>query len=379
MGQGGAGGVGGVGTGGMGEGGDGGMGGEGQGGSGGAEPATLFALFGAGAGAATHTAWFSENGGWSVTAYPTVYTDAGAATGLQDGSVVLAARQATLDALDDLVLGASYTSGSFSGFSTLGASVFTAGRPALGGYIDTADLFFLGKDSKHYHALFSMGGFGAPGSVPAGNAGVQAFGPSPASTTTDGAASYAAYAGDDAHVYYVGKSSAGGAFSPSAQVPTSLVKNNLPPAVVADGANKLYFFYVRQSDAVICYVTLTFPQVTFGAETAIHANAITQTAVAATLSSTGDIVVAWRGYSDDGVFFSRGNSAGFAAPAAVDQPGQTTTEPVLSKGVGGNDAEVFYVIGSSTVQHGRLMGSAWTLSPVSMGPSATFVAAATLY
>ncbi len=355
------------------------MGGGGQGGAGGAESPTLFALFGAGPGAATHTAWFSESGGWSVTAYPTVFTDAGAATGLQGGGVVLAARQSTLDALDDLVLGASYSGGAFSGFSTLGANVFTAGRPALAGVIDTADLFFLGKDNKHYVSLFSLGGFGAPGSVPAGNVGVQAFGPSPASAATEGVATYAAYAGDDAHIYYVSKASPGSALTTSSQVPTSLVKNNLPPAVVADGANKVYFFYVRQSDAVICYVTLTFPQVTFGPETAIFANAITQTAVAATLSSTGDIVVAWRGYSDDGVFFSRGDSAGFSAPAAADQPGQTTSAPVLTRGAGGNDAELFYVIGSSTVQHGRLLGSTWALSPISMGPSATFVAGATLY
>jgi hypothetical protein len=173
---------------------------------------------------------------------------------------------------------------------------------------------FVGQDNKHYGSVWTAGLFAPTGPVPAGMVQVQAFGPSAATITTNGNDAYAAYAGDDEHVYYVWKTGPGGSWAASSQVPSGLVKNALPPAIVLDGAGKVYFFFVRKVDAKVAFVTLTTPQMTWSAETLVDANALTQGAVTATRTSTGDVLVAWHGYNDEGLYFARGERSRVLRP-----------------------------------------------------------------
>jgi hypothetical protein len=311
-----------------------------------------------------------------VTQHAALFADGGAAAHLQDGDVVAVARQASADPLqDDLLLGAVWSGGASAGFSGIGAAFSTKGNPGLGGFVDAAQLVFLGQDNKHYGSVWTAGLFAPTGPVPAGMVQVQAFGPSAATITTNGNDAYAAYAGDDEHVYYVWKTGPGGSWAASSQVPSGLVKNALPPAIVLDGAGKVYFFFVRKVDAKVAFVTLTTPQMTWSAETLVDANALTQGAVTATRTSTGDVLVAWHGYNDEGLYFARGDEAGFSVPAAIELPAGASTLPVAVSGVAGADAEVLYGVGGNTARHARLTGAQWDITSIAGVTAVSFVAA----
>lgn len=369
-GAGGSGGAGGTGGDGGGAGGDGGSGG------GAASPGDVYALFGAGTQGAAASAWFDAVNGWSVVPHPSLFADEGAATALQNGDVLVVARQASLDPLqDDLLLGALWSGGAGAGFSGIGAAFSAKGRPALGGFVDTAELVFLGQDNKHYGCVWNAGVFAPPGPVPAGMVQIQAFGPSPATIATNGSTTYAAYAGNDEQLYYVSKTSPGGAWMPSSLVPTSLVKNALPPALVVDPSGHVYFFYVRKNDAKVAFVKLIVPQMAWSAESLVDTNALTMSPVTAALTATGDVLVAWHGYNDDGLYFTRGSDAGFAVPAAIEVPAGTSTAPLALGGVAGADAEVLYGTGGNTARHARLVGAQWDISSIPGITALTFVAA----
>ncbi|HMY15329.1 MAG TPA: hypothetical protein PKA58_03320, partial [Polyangium sp.] len=239
------------------------------------------------------------------------------------------------------------------GFGVDGPSTAPAGVASV--------MTFLGTDNKHYFAQNDNGAmFGGFGPIPAGDLAIQAFGPSATTLASDGVGVYAVYAGDNAQIYYSYKSSAGGAWGPSTQAASSTVVKTIRPFAFVDSAMDLRIFYVRQSDNRLCMVKLITPQNAWSAEETI-AMATTAVSPAAVETTNGDIVVAYHGLANEGIYFVRGKDGAFANISTVEVPAGTSSRPVVVKGLSGADAEILYAT-ANKLRHARVIGNA--ASPV---------------
>jgi len=202
----------------------------------------------------------------------------------------------------------------------------------------------------------------------------QALGPGEWVLAGDGKGVYAWYAGDNAQLYYSYKSSAGGAWGPSTQAPTSTVINTVRPFAFVDAAMDLRILYIRQSDNRVCMVKLTTPQNSWSTEEAIASAATSKQVSAAEVSAGGDIVVAYHGLVNEGIYFVRGKDGAFANITTVEVPAAASSAPVVTRGLSGADAEILYATGGK-LRHARVNGNAATPSDVLNLTGVTSVAA----
>ena len=191
----------------------------------------------------------------------------------------------------------------------------------------------------------------------------QAFGQSATVLASDGVGVYAVYAGDNAQIYYSYKTSAGGAWGPSTQAPTSTVINTIRPFAFVDAAMDLRIFYIRQSDNRVCMVKLTTPQNSWSTEETIASAATAKQIAAAEVSPGGDIVVAYHGLVNEGIYFVRGKDGAFVNITTVEVPATASSSPVVTRGLSGADAEILYATGGK-LRHARVIGNAATPSDV---------------
>jgi len=219
--------------------------------------------------------------------------------------------------------------------------------PALAPHGVATLLAVLDAQNKHVFAQYEAGQFGPFGAVPAGMPGSQAFGPSgPALAAFGPPALYIAYAGDNEKLYLSLKPGPGSVWTPSQEVPTSLVVNAHTPAIFVDGEDDLHLFYVRKSDGRICSTTLITPQNAWSGEVVVHPDAITNQSPAAALLPNGDFLLAWHGYDNNGIYFARRTGAVWSAPVTVEEPAMPSSGPVVVAGLGGADAEILYTAGA---------------------------------
>lgn len=252
----------------------------------------------------------------------------------------------------------------FSAPQKVGTFGFAADGPSTAPAGIASVMTFLGTDNKHYFAQNDTGAmFGAFGPIPAGMVQIQAFGPSATTLASDGTGVYAVYAGDNSQIYYSYKPSPGGAWGPSTQSVTSNVVNTIRPFAFVDAAMDLRIFYVRQSDNRVCMVKLVTPQNAWTAEEPI-ASATTSKPISATeVSPGGDIVVAYHGLINEGIYFVRGKDGAFATISTVEVPAGTSSSPVVTRGLSGADAEILYAA-EGKLRHARVLGSVATPATV---------------
>jgi hypothetical protein len=185
---------------------------------------------------------------------------------------------------------------------------------------------------------------------------------------------YAVYAGDNAQLYYSYKAGAGSAWGPSTQAPTSTVINTIRPFAFVDAAMDLRIVYVRQSDNRICMVKLVTPQNSWTTEDAIATAATSKRPTAAEVTPGGDIVIAYHGLMNEGIYFVRGKDGAFASVATVELPAGTSSAPVVVRGLSGSDAEILYATGGK-MRHARVNGMTVMTSDVPGLTGVTTVAA----
>jgi len=265
-----------------------------------------------------------------------------------------------------------------NGFSIpakVGTFGFAVDGPSTGPAGIASVMTFLGTDNKHYFAQNDDGTmFGAFGPIPAGMVQTQAFGPSATTLASDGIGIYAVYAGDNAQLYYSYKSSAGGAWGPSTQAPTSLVINSIRPFAFVDAAQDLRIVYVRQSDNRLCTVKLITPQNAWSAEEPISSAATAKQPSAAEISPGGDMIVAYHGLINEGIYFVRGKDGVYGSIATVEVPAGTSSTPVVVRGLSGADAEILYATGGK-LRHARVNGNAASAADVAGLTNVTSVSA----
>lgn len=199
--------------------------------------------------------------------------------------------------------------------------------------------------------------FGPFGPLPAGMVQNQAFGPSASTLASDGVGVYAVYAGDNALIYYSYKSGAGGAWGPSTQAPTSMVVNSMRPFAFVDAAQDLRIVYVRQIDNRLCTVKLITPQNSWTTEETIASATTSKQPSAAEVSPGGDMIVAYHGLINEGIYFVRGKDGVYGSIATVEVPAGTSSAPVVVRGLSGADAEILYATGGK-LRHARVNGNA---------------------
>jgi len=264
------------------------------------------------------------------------------------------------------------------GFATpqkVGVFGFALDGPATAPAGVASVMTYLGTDNKHYFAQNDTGNsFGAFGPIPAGMVQIQAFGPSATVLASDGVGVYAVYAGNDAQLYYSYKSSAGGAWGPSMQAPTSKVTNMIRPFAFVDAALDLRIVYVRQSDNRICMVKLVTPQNSWTTEETIATAVTSKPATAVEISPGGDIVIAYHALLNEGIHFVRGKDGAFVTISTVEVPLVGTSVPIAVRGLSGADAEILYAAGGK-VRHARVNGNVASISDMPGVTTATSVAA----
>jgi hypothetical protein len=353
-----------------------GAGGMGTGGAGGAAPTgTLLVLAGSDA---TEAHW-SPGAGWATGSINLIFSGA-AVTPYLGGALAIGRRVSGLPGENDQLMWSLWMPGSgFGPVSPVNGATFAKGVPALGSFGFAALALWLGTDNKHHYSQFENGLFSPTGFVPAGMVQNPAFGPSAAalSNTVGANAISAVYAGDDGKAYHVDKLGPGGSWAPSSQVVGSTVDNTVAPAAIIDAANDLLVFYVRQSDKRLCMNKLTTPQNTWGVEQVLHQDALSAQSPSVTLTSTGDILVAWHGFNDEGVYFLRGNDGAWGAPVTVATPLTPTTRPIALRGLAGADAEIVYATGGK-LKHARVSGAMAVVSEAPVQTNVTSVAATVL-
>lgn len=354
------------GTGGMtstgGSGGIGGAGG-GGGGSGGAAPTgTLLVLAGGVPASLGQAATWSGAAGWGISSINLQFKDV-ALVPEGTGALTVARRLANNPPMgDDELFWAKWTPGAGFGAVT-SLNKFAADGPALAPHGVARMLAVLDTQNKHVFAQFEAGAFGPFGAVPAGMPGSQAFGPSGPALAAAGAASlYLAYAGDDSQLYISSKDGPGSVWTPSSKAPTAPIVNTVPPSLFVDTDNDLHLFYVRQSDGRICTITLITPQNAWSAEEVVHQDAITGQSPSAVLLPGGDTVVAWHGFNNTGIYFSRRKAGVWSAPATVEIPAMSSSAPVVVTGLGGADAEILYTA-DAKLRWSRVTGNAAAFGP----------------
>ncbi|TKD01322.1 hypothetical protein E8A74_31205 [Polyangium fumosum] len=330
----------------------------------------MLVLAGPGAG----EAHYDPAAGWATGSINLQFSAAGLAP-RAEGVVAVLRRQSANAAENNELFWATWTkAGGFGAVQKVGSFGFAQDGPAASPLGVATLMTFLGTDNKHYFAQHEGGAFGPFGPMPAGMVQFQAFGPSATALASDGAAGvYAVYAGDDAHLYSLAKIGPGSAWTPSAQVPTSLVANWLRPFVLVDADQDVRMFYVRQGDNRICMVKLVTPQNTWSAEETVG-TATTGLSPAVAATAAGDFVVAYRGVLNDGIYFVRGKDGAWGAATTIEVPQTPSSMPVVLPGLSGADAEIVYTTGG-TLKHARVNGAQATLAAVPGVANVTHVAA----
>lgn len=356
-------GEGGQGGGGGGQGGSGGgQGGSGGGQGGGGATGTLLVLAGGIPDSSARAATWSGAAGWTVDSFSPNFKEIALAPAEGGALAVLRYLSFNPPMGDNELWVASWTAvGGFGASAPTGA--FAKDAPALAPHGVATMLAVLDTTNKHVFAQHEAGQLGPFGPVPAGMPGSQAFGPSGPALVPFGAASvYISYSGDDEKLYMSVKSGPGGAWTPSQQVPVSLTVNAHTPAVVVDGADDLHLFHVRKSDGRVCTASLITPQNAWNPEEAVHTDAITNRSPAAALLPNGDILVAWHGFDNNGIYFSRRQGGVWSAPVTVEEPAMPSSAPVVVVGLGGADAEILYTAGAK-LRWARVSGTTATFGP----------------
>lgn len=344
-----------------------------MGGAGGAPP-TGTLVVAAGPNASAGEAHFDPVSGWATGPVSIDFSAVALAPKMGGGAVALLRRKSAVQAEDNELFWATWAAGvGFGAAQKVGDFGFAKDGPDVAQAGVASVMTFLGTDNKHYYAQLDNGAFSPFGQIPAG-VGSQAFGPSASTLASDGVAgAYAVYAGDDAHLYYVYKSSPGGSWTTSSQAPTSLVSNALRPFALVDADQDLRIFYIRQSDNRICTVKLITPQNAWSAEETVGtASSSKSPSVAAT--AQGDFVVAYHGLLNEGMYFVRGKDGAWGAVTTIDVPATATTAPAAARGLAGADAEVMYATGGK-LKHARIKANSATVADVTGPMNVTVVSA----
>jgi hypothetical protein len=332
-------------------------------GSGGAAPTgTLLVLAGGVPASLGQAATWSGAAGWATSGINLQFKDAALAP-VDGGAITVARRLSNNPPMgDDELFWAKWTPGAgFGGVTSL--NKFALDGPALAPHGVATMLTALDNQNKHVFAQFEAGVFGPFGAVPAGMPASQAFGPSGSALAATGPASlYLAYAGGDSQLYYSSKAGPGSVWSPSSGSPTSLLANAISPSIFVDGAGDVHFFYVRQSDGRLCTITLLTPQNAWSGEEVVHQDAITGQSPSAAMLPGGDYLVAWHGFNNTGIYFSRHTAGAWTAPATVEVPAMSSSAPVVVTGLGGADAEILYTA-DAKLRWARVTGTTASFGP----------------
>lgn len=338
---------------------------------GGGVTGTLVAIGGISAGGA----YFEPAEGWTTSLLNLSYSAGEIAPRMAGGAMAVVRRSSAVPAENNELYWSTWTKANgFSVPAKVGTFGFAADGPATAPAGIASVMTFLGTDNKHYFAQYDGAMFGPFGPIPAGMVQNQAFGPSASTLASDGIGVYAVYAGDNAQLYYSYKSSAGGAWGPSTQAPTSTVINSMRPFAFVDAAQDLRIVYVRQSDNRLCTVKLITPQNVWTAEEAISTASTSKQPSAAEVTPGGDMIVAYHGLANEGIYFVRGKDGNYGSIATVEVPAGTSSTPVVVRGLSGADAEILYATGGK-LRHARVNGNAASTADVAGLSNVTSVSA----
>jgi hypothetical protein len=258
---------------------------------------------------------------------------------------------------DNALQSTTWTPGSWTAFSDLGAGITTTNAPTVGAYGTGALGAFRGTNDLYYYATFSGGAWSSTGPVEP-SAGGQSSGPQ--GPSFDGSTGTFAFGGDNDRLFAQTWS---GTSWGAAQTLDSTNVTSLSPTVTGIAPTGSAALVVYVSSTQIFYVKLAGG--TWSAPTAIT-NAFTSDPVAVTAATDGGAVLAFRGTDGnlydavyDGTAWSAVSAFSASSSVAVD------AEPALAHGVGAATAEIAFVQ-SGVVYHARLIGGSWT-TPAAVG------------
>ncbi len=266
--------------------------------------------------------------------------------------------------------------GGFASFQAVAPGVTTGGAPSIAASGGSAYVVFLGTDFKHYLAVWGTSSWSVTDEPVTPPGGTQAFGPSPATIAALGADVVIAYAGNDHDLYDQTRS--GSVWQPALAHGIAAQDLGLTPTLIAPTASaNLMIAYVRGTDSQIMFTAHTAGG--WSTPAAVYATAFTNVAVALTALPGGRAVLAYRG-QDTNLYWSiytPGPAPTWSQPAAVATPNWSTpSTPALAPGVGGMQAEMVFVDGTTKdAEHVRL-STTWS-TPEGVGGSGFTCAAVT--
>lgn len=241
----------------------------------------------------------------------------------------------------------------------------TRAQPSIASLGGDVSAVFHGDDFKHYYAGYAASW--SPTAEPVGGTSSQSFGPSPATIAALSSGPIIAFAGNDGDLYDqarvggVWQSASGhGLGNVLSQPPT------IPPAIVALTSGPDLMIVFAEQDKQIRFTTHT--SATGWSTPLAIANCLTGDPVALAPLPNGGAILAFRG-TDFNLYWSVYSASGWSKVAGFASPNVSVdTTPAVTHGIGGDTAEIAYLIGG-VAYHARLSGSAW-LAPVTVGGTA---------
>ena len=312
----------------------------------------------AGGGATVLAGEYHPASGWTTSTLADATGD-GPALALTSSTSAVGILRSTSDGGE--LRSTSWSPGSWSTFTALGAGVTTRITPAIAAAGTTADAVFQGDDFHHYFAAHQA--TWSPLAEPVGGTASPSYGPSPAAITALGADAVLAFAGNDGDLYDQARTA--GAWLPAHAHALGNVLA-LSPSIIAPTAGPDLMVVFVGTDTHILSTTRTAG--TWTTPVQLDVNALSGDPVSLAALPGGRAVVAYRG-TDSKLYFSRFDPTAtptWSVPAAVFTPNVTSpSTPALAPGLTGADAELVYIDGG-LAKHTRLSGTAWS-SPVTIG------------
>ncbi len=348
----------------------------GAGGSGGSSSqSTIVAVVGRGLTPAQGLSYTPATG-WTTAATLSLAASSGSLAPYKTGAAVMVRRASATSEEQNELFWTTWAPGKgFTTFTKVGNFGFAQDGPSLAGNGSAVEATFLGTDFKDYSTqLGDLGTFSPFAAFPGGQAGSQASSQRAIDLSSVGAATWAAYAGDDGGLYYASKAGPGSTWSFSAKAPASSLSPTIAPDVQAfDGG--VTVAYVLSSNSRIALNTLTVPQNTWGAEETIGDSVITGATPALLRLAANDYLVVWHGLDNQGIYFARGGAGKWSAPKAILEPTSSpTSTPIVLAGVGSDRAEVLFTR-DGILKHARYDGASFISSDVATTSSGVNVAA----
>jgi cysteine-rich repeat protein len=315
---------------------------------------TLLVLTGAGESPGIFSRW-TPGGGWSQSQIGAGLAE-GALAATASGALAVLRRESPFPPDKNTMIFGAWSPGtpdSWSNFGPVGVFGVGVDGPGLATLSATAEMCFLGTDSRHYSAHRAGEAWGAFVGIPSVDLQVQASGGSAAALASGVSETYAVYVREDGRLMVSVKPTPGAVWEASTEAPATGLVTWLTPAASVEAKGDLVIVYVRAADATI-RVMKKFSLDNAWSDEVTVANALTTSEVALLHADSGGYYLAWKGFDNQGVYAAYAPSFdAWQEPFAVEVPQTLTQPPALARGLWGAEAELLFVTGG-TLRHARL-------------------------